>query len=990
MIPGFEGPPIKASRIYRSAVARVDVGLHDPTVFSVSEYTPIIIPSSNQPGTIVPALPISGEGHNCPILGPCASNCMRTVTSCSGRTSRETCCGIGFHCENGKCVCPAPNSACSLDLCTNTQTDPRNCGGCGNSCNGGSCSGGKCVCSAGLIACGDSCCPEASACCNGSCADLQTDASNCGSCGNQCQGVPCVAGLCQCPQGQSWTIDSNECLPSGTRAITATLHGPQGISASVDMCYCTLGPPGTPVATETPDLCTQGHILGIPGSVTGHWNVFDPTCCAQSGSVACGGVCCPTGPCPTNATMTCTDGTCGCTCNAGLYLCGNHCWGPIEPGVLCCNDKPTYTNDDPNNCGKCGNVCPAPGNSKPTCINGLCGFQCKNGFTFCSNSNSCWDLHSDLQNCGACGNVCGPGQQCVNGVCESCGTVCQACDLASGHCGLQCPPNAACQVKAASGSDNDYALLSKYLTSQGFTAVTAAPPEAIVLLKNGAVVAYSYNATLSGSGGEAIISFIANSSYASQGSYVLLSQNSVLEYVLFVDANGTLAKVSPASISTSSPPSKTPRPVSAITTTPAPGPPQTCIDWCNFICKPLLVGEIGALTAVLGWELAVGFGLSAATGGVAGAAAGAAVIATTTEFLKQGATLVCAAYCPEFCACNFTGFPCGVVAGCCPFEGYACVNGECMPTCSEPCAAYNYQTGQCENTCTGDPCFQCDTSLNPIGDCNLIGTVRCGQPGQPGYTCCPVGQECCTGACTDTQSDDNNCGGCGQPCVPGLQTCQGGKCICVNGGEACAGGCCDAGEVCCNGTCVDPQSDSDNCGGCNQRCDVPEWACSGGTCVCAGPEYVACGPDHCMPLDSECCDEATGFSCDTGQCCGSNHCCDPSLCCNKSACCELGQDCCGGQCCDKSLCCANNTLCCAAGETCCGGEECANLLSDNNYCGDCTTACNTPVTVCQQGQCVCNAAAGYAECNGSCCYCAGEDCTSCDSNSDECCACCCR
>ena len=130
---------------------------------------------------------------NCPTFGACDSSCMRTVRPCTGGEFQESCCGTGFHCQNGSCVCPAPNTVCGT-TCTNVQTDANNCGTCGNSCNGGSCVGGKCDCStaAGLTLCGTTC------------VNLQTDASNCGSCGHQCiQGVGCVDGLCQCPQGQS-------------------------------------------------------------------------------------------------------------------------------------------------------------------------------------------------------------------------------------------------------------------------------------------------------------------------------------------------------------------------------------------------------------------------------------------------------------------------------------------------------------------------------------------------------------------------------------------------------------------------------------------------------------------------------------------------------------------------------------------------------------------------------------------------------------------
>ena len=162
------------------------------------------------------------------------------------------------------------------------QTDANNCGTCGNSCNGGSCVRwwcDDCSTAAGLTLCGTTC------------VNLQTDASNCGSCGHQCiQGVGCVDGLCQCPQGQSWTNVQSSCSGAVRQGRWPPCTGPKGTSASIDMCYCTLGPSGTPMANQTPYECTQAHVLGIAGSVTGLWTFTDPTCCT-SGLSFCNGNC---------------------------------------------------------------------------------------------------------------------------------------------------------------------------------------------------------------------------------------------------------------------------------------------------------------------------------------------------------------------------------------------------------------------------------------------------------------------------------------------------------------------------------------------------------------------------------------------------------------------------------------------------------------------------------------------------------------------------
>lgn len=70
------------------------------------------------------------------------------------------------------------------------QTDPANCGACGNACF--FCSGGQCIflqaCLSPEVFCGDVC------------VNLQTDPANCGACGAACGIIePCIGGECQSP-----------------------------------------------------------------------------------------------------------------------------------------------------------------------------------------------------------------------------------------------------------------------------------------------------------------------------------------------------------------------------------------------------------------------------------------------------------------------------------------------------------------------------------------------------------------------------------------------------------------------------------------------------------------------------------------------------------------------------------------------------------------------------------------------------------------------
>jgi hypothetical protein len=74
-------------------------------------------------------------GVACPVGHPCqAGVCSGTAESCEGRV-------------NGYCNLDAGPSfvCCPGGGCTNTSTDPANCGTCGTVCDGGVCVGGTCA-----------------------------------------------------------------------------------------------------------------------------------------------------------------------------------------------------------------------------------------------------------------------------------------------------------------------------------------------------------------------------------------------------------------------------------------------------------------------------------------------------------------------------------------------------------------------------------------------------------------------------------------------------------------------------------------------------------------------------------------------------------------------------------------------------------------------------------------------------------------------------
>jgi hypothetical protein len=208
----------------------------------------------------------------------------------------------------------------------------------------------------------------------------------------------------------------------------------------------------------------------------------------------------------------------------------------------------------------------------------------------------------------------------------------------------------------------------------------------------------------------------------------------------------------------------------------------------------------------------------------------------------------------------------------------------------------------------------------------------CGDPGCMGY----CGSTCDSNVCTFHGCDGRVCGtdpsGCGVTCGSG--SCTGSNTHCNAYGQ-CE---CDNGFIDCNGdgNCeVNPNTDTGNCGGCNQVCSsnhiIP--SCSSGLCTgdCDAGWGDANG-DKNTPNGDGC---ETDLN--TEQNCGSigNVCTQHTLCSN-GACtlCELGYG-------DCNL---------DAGQL--GGNGCETTLTNNNdNCGTCGNKCDT-THFCQGASCV--------------------------------------
>lgn len=152
---------------------------------------------------------------------------------------------------------------------------------------------------------------------------------------------------------------------------------------------------------------------------------------------------------------------------------------------------------------------------------------------------------------------------------------------------------------------------------------------------------------------------------------------------------------------------------------------------------------------------------------------------------------------------------------------------------------------------------------------------------------CGNGEQLCGDTCVNLQSDRNNCGTCGRLCTETED--------CINGG---CFGCFDPLIRCGGDECFDPKSNNQHCGGCNRPCAANE-ECINGFCACAGPQ---CSRGN---GETRCCPAAGGVCCagSAGTCCHSGEVCTP-----MGGCCPQGSYGCadGIHCCPNGLVCRGN------------------------------------------------------------------------------------
>lgn len=254
----------------------------------------------------------------------CAPRTLECISFCA---TAALCDGSTFQNPNGYsqvCSSTRTNFACEGE-CVNLDTDPANCGACGNICNNGICNDGACNCEPGYSDCNISAV-------DGCESELSSSAHHCGTCEVDCgPNTECVAGVCGCAPG--W----HDCLSSLDGCETKELN----IEVPADgACACAVG---------------YGDCDGDPSTgceaAQVHLSVFGPGLCECASGYE-------------NRNQTLTD---GCECrplallsspgsNACAVVAADHqawCWGPnFHHGVLFDEgqvvNRPTLVNSLPS------------------------------------------------------------------------------------------------------------------------------------------------------------------------------------------------------------------------------------------------------------------------------------------------------------------------------------------------------------------------------------------------------------------------------------------------------------------------------------------------------------------------------------------------------------------------------------------------------------------------------------------------------------------
>ncbi len=466
-----------------------------------------------------------------------------------------------------------------------------------------------------------------------------------------------------------------------------------------------------------------------------------------------------------------------------------------SPLASCGGAGCTNLNTDPNNCGACAHVC---GAAMPTCLNGACVLTC-GAMTNCN--NACVNEQADPANCGACGAACGTGVACTAGACT--------CPVGQAYCNGSCIPDQS-DPNNCGGCGVTCVTANGFACSSGACACTTG----LTQCGSGCVDLTTDNSHCGGCNNQCGSGTTCESGTCQ--CYGGMRCNSACTRTLSDPNNcGACGNVCLADSGT-----------------------PTCDNGtCGVSCTSPLVNCGGACVDTTSDPVNCGgCGMQCPNGancanGVCGCAAG----------LTQ-----CGAACTDTQTDNANCGACGLACG----MGTTCTAGACVPGCG---------TGEL-TLCTGpgprgmmvSTCVNLETDARNCGACGTACPI--GAPCNNGTCGCLKGETQCaggfrgTGLCVDLTSNTNNCGACGMQCAASSPVCAQSTCVvqCVAPTTECAGGVGGGGGG--GSSCVNLQTNKNNCGFCNESCGG-NLTCSGGACVCAAP-YVNCS-GTCTNLASD-------------------------------------------------------------------------------------------------------------------------------------------
>ncbi len=352
----------------------------------------------------------------------------------------------------GSSSCPDKGTRC-LGVCAVLDSDPMNCGACGNACGTGE------VCTAGACTV---VCPAGSTVCNNLCVNTDTDQANCGTCGNKCPsgqacgggacGTSCLAGFTACANDAGQVTCANELTDSANCGGCASACPSGSVCNGDGTCAETCASGFTVCATDggsgyCANFITDNENCGVCGSPCASGEACSAGRCATScalGYGSCGGVDGGVGTCADFLTDSNNCGSCGKACPAGQSCTGGSCAETCASGFSACGGgdggAPFCANflTDSANCGSCAKPCP----SGQVCNgSGVCAETCGFGFSACPSTGSgpyCALLTNDANNCSACGKACAAGSICKSSTCtETCAIGYRACVTGGGDAGAQ-------------------------------------------------------------------------------------------------------------------------------------------------------------------------------------------------------------------------------------------------------------------------------------------------------------------------------------------------------------------------------------------------------------------------------------------------------------------------------------------------------------------------------------------------------------------------